>query len=313
MSRFENEDQQRRDRARAHLARTRNRRTETRVVWKKREENAPEKRRRATPRELAIVLAASALLGLVVGDGWPVFARDLIGSSPTQLTRIAVLGANRLTPESVARATGVAPGAALSEVDEQDIEAMLIAQPWIEDASAARLPGGSLVVSVDERIPAATTLAGDAGQRFGVDASGHIFAPLEAGDLPHLVVREALAPGSRDARLARAIEISAQLPERGLALPMEIEVAGEEDPSGFTLHFAGLDTEFVLGRDDLPERLDRLSRLLALRPAEVARAARVDLRFEDQVVLQKEAARNGSLRNATSRGYAAPRETRQAG
>jgi len=311
MSRFENEDQQRRDRARAHLARTRNRRTDHRVVWKRREECTPEKRRTATRRELALVLAASAVLGLLLGDGWPVFARDLFRSGPAPLTRIAVLGGSRLTAESIARATGVAPGTALSELDEAHIESQLVAQPWIESASAARLPGGSLVVSVAERIPAATTLVGESRERFAVDASGSVFAPLASGELLRLVASEPLAAGSQDARLARAIEISTQLAHLGLATPAEISVAADEDPSGFTLRFAGLDTDFVLGREDLPERLDRLSRLLALRPAEVARAARVDLRFEDQVVLQKEAARKGSLHNAATRGYVVPRGTRR--
>ena len=143
MSRFENEDQRRRDRARTHLERTRNRRTDARVVWNRRQDSAPERPRRATPHELALVLAASALLGLLLGEGWPLFARDLLRSRPAPLTRIAVLGASQLTPESVARATGIRPGSPLSEVDEEQIEALLVAQPWIENATAALLPGGS--------------------------------------------------------------------------------------------------------------------------------------------------------------------------
>jgi cell division septal protein FtsQ len=313
MSRFENETQQRRDRARTHLERTRNRRTETRVVWKRREETASPKRRPTTRHEFAAVLVASSILGMLLGDGWLVFARDLTSSEPAAITQIAVLGATRLSAESVARATGVSPGAALSGLDEERIAARLTAQPWIESARATRLPGGSLVVSVHERIPAATALAGNPSQPFAVDASGSVFAPLDSDELPRLLLSEPLTPGTTDTRLAQAIELSAQLPGLGLAAPVAIHVANAEDPSGFTLRFAGLETNFVLGRDDLSERLDRLSRLLALRPAEVARAARVDLRFEDQVVLQEGAAPNGSLRDATTRGRAASRGTRQAG
>lgn len=311
--RFEHEDQTRRDRARAHLARVRDRRAEHRVVWKRRTPREDPPARPMRRGEVVLVLAASMLAGSLLGDGWLVFARDVLESRPPALTRIAVEGARQLSPRSVATATGVAPGTPLAELDEARIEDNLTAQPWIRAARARRLPGGSLVVSVDERIPSATTLAGEPARVFAVDAMGAVFAPApeHAGALPRLVLSEEPTLGEEDPARARAIEIGSWLPDHGLATPREIGVA--TDDRGFTLRFAGLDTEFVLGSVDLPARLDRLSRLLAQRPAEVAAAARVDLRFEDQVVLQKGEAREGSLHNATSRGDAAARGTRHAG
>ena len=204
------------------------------------------------------------------------------------------------------------PGSPLAELDEDAIAANLAAEPWALDARAARLPGGSLLVSVRERVPVATAAA-EGGERLAVDASGHVFSPVAGEGLLELQLAEPVVPGSQDPRLARAIALSQRLPDLGLAAPTSIDIAEASDPTGYTLRFEGLDTDFVLGREALEERLDRLSRLLAQRPGEVARAARVDLRFEDQVVLQEEATRKGSTRKAATRGRAQPRGTRRTG
>ena len=311
--RFEHEDQDRRDRARAHLARVRDRSAERRVVWKRRAEPERPPTQKASRRELGGVLLVSIVAGLLLGDGWLVFVRDLVGSQPAPLTRIAIHGTKRLSAESVAEATGVAPGTPLAALDEAQIEQTLTRHGWIREAHAKRLPGGSLVVSVIERVPSATTWLGEPARPFAVDASGAVFAPADSPEevLPRLVPAQPASLGDENPQLAHAIELNTQLLALGLATASEIGI--DPGAEGFTLRLPGLDTEFVLGKEDLSERLSRLSRLLAQRPAEVAGAARVDLRFEDQVVLQKGAAREGSLHKAASRGHAAPPETQHSG
>ena len=310
---FEHDEQQRLDRARAHLARVRDRRSTSRVVWKRQRETPREPRQPIGRGEILAVLGVGALLGLLLGDGWLVGARDLLSTNPAPLVRIAVDGTRQLSAAGVARATGVAPGTPLSEVDAERIAALLRTEPWIRSARALRLPGGALLVSIQERVAAGITLAGEPAQRFAVDASGTVFAPVgEAlGDLPRVVLSVPAMPGAQDARLAQALGLVAHAADFGLATPRLIAIA--PDARGFTLQLPGLETEFVLGNEALAERVERLSRLLAERPAEVASSARVDLRFEDQVVLSRGAARKGSHRSAAMRGHAAPQGTRFAG
>ena len=318
IDRFENEERERRARARAHLARVRSRQGEGRVVWRTREEREPEPRRtrpRIERREIVAVLAGSLLAGLLLGDGWLLSARDAFASEPLEIDRIAVRGAARLAPTTVARATGVEPGTRHANVDAAQVALTLADHAWIREARALRLPGGTLVVEVHEREPIATARAGAAARRFAVDASGTPFAPAGADSesLLRLDTATPVDPGEPDLRLVAALELAKRLLTLGLAVPSEVGVPDEADADGFTLRFPGLATRFVLGREDLDARAERLARLLAQRPAEVAAAERVDLRFEDQVVLEKGSARNGSARNAASRGRATPAGKRRSG
>ena len=74
-------------------------------------------------------------------------------------------------------------------------------------------------------------------------------------------------------------------PSRGLALPREIALGKEQDPEGIVLRLPGIEARFVFGAKDLDARVGMLAELLAKRPAEVAEAASVDLRFLGQAVL----------------------------
>ena len=51
----------------------------------------------------------------------------------------------------------------------------------------------------------------------------------------------------------------------------------------------GIEARFVMGAQDLDARVGMLAELLAKRPAEVAEAASVDLRFAGQAVLSGKA------------------------
>jgi hypothetical protein len=122
-----------------------------------------------------------------------------------------------------------------------------------------------------------------------------------------------VAPGEPDAGLAAAVALAGRLPDFGLAVPTRIRVQAPDDPEGFILGLAGLPARFVLGREDLDDRLAGLARLLAAGLGEVAEAASVDLRFEDQAVLRRRPGPKGPAQVAAERGGATPSGTSPSG
>lgn len=304
--RIEREAQARRARARAHLERVRGgapRRTPLAGALRP---TAALPR----PRTLAALFAAAALAGLWLGGD----ALAAAGAAPWRLRQVAVRGAERLSALEVARASAVPADATYAAVDPESVVRALEGHDWIASARVARLPGGTLVLDVTERRAAAATWIGT--EPFAVDAEGRPFATLgeeEARGLPRLRPATEPSPGEPHPRLAHAIAVARALPEHGLALPREISLAEEDDPRGLALRLPGLEAEFVLGAEAPERRVPALAELLARRPDEVAAAARVDLRFEDQAVLSGKADPKGEAQEAAWRGGAATSERQPRG
>jgi cell division protein FtsQ len=209
------------------------------------------------------------------------------GDAGWRVEAVEVLGSKRLTAVEVARAAGLERGATYDAAEPERVARTLGEHAWIAVAHAARLPGGTVVLSVQEREPLAVIET--RGGPLGVDAEGRPFAVLdshEARDLPRLRCENTPPPGEADARIADAIRLARSLPKRGLAMPRVIEVGNAGDPEGLVLRLPGLDARFVLGAEDLEARVGKMVELLAKQPAEVVDAASVDLRFAGQAVLR---------------------------
>jgi len=277
--RTEQEAQRRRARATQHLDRLRNRRTE------------PERKLPVPP--VAGKLAALAL-ALVFG-AWVGDDALALGGHGWQVSAVEVQGNSHLTGAEIARAAGIGLGDGYVAADPRRLAGSLRQNAWIAEAGAARLPGGTVVLRVREREPLAV-IEGRGGP-LGVDAEGRPFAVLDASDakdLPRLRCENAPPPGEADARIAEAIRVARSFPARGLALPREIALGKEQDPEGLVLRLPGIEARFVFGAKDLDARVGMLAELLAKRPAEVAEAASVDLRFLGQAVLSGKNEAKGS-------------------
>ncbi len=291
LTRTERAAQARRHRALAHLERV-------------------QARQRAQPRRLALrpLLLPAFGVAVVLGLGVGLFATE-----PGPLEVVAVRGIRALAPEEVAQATGLVAGEPLAAVDSAALEAALQEHAWIADARTLTLPGGRLVVSVVER-RAAAVLEGD--EPWAVDREGVPFAPASeaaGADLPRL--RAAVAPerGEPSADLAAAVALALALPEHGLPAPDEVSISAPEDPEGFALRLPALAPEVVIGRADIDARLAALRRLLDAALPEVAEARRIDLRFEDQAVLDVKSAPEEPTQAAAAHGRATPSNERPTG
>ena len=285
--RMEREARRRRERARQHLDRIRNERG-----------HSPRRRARLRlpmgPGESLLLVFGAFLAGMLTGE-------DTIANlgDAWRVERVEVLGAKRLAGSEVADAAGVALGSAWDMVEPARTRQALTEHAWVADAEVARLPGGTVVLEVQEREPMAVIEARSGP--LGVDAEGRPFAVLEAEEaeqLPRLRCDRTPPPGEPDERLAQAIRIARSLPERGLDLPEEIAVGDELDPEGVVLRLPGLQARVVLGNESFDERVDLLAELLAQRKTEVEASTQVDLRFAGQAVLRD----GDGERNALSAG-----------
>ncbi len=261
-------------------------------------------------RLLAVALASvSVAAGAALGT--PFGARVTSWLAPANLSQIHVRGAFRLDADMISAATGAALGAPISRQDIPQITERVALHPWVSNVRATVLPGGVLIVAIEEQVPEAVVVVEvDPGTTrvLLVDRRGMPFAPASAADvevLPHLLPTGSIAEGAPDTRLAAALDLAKRLPEHGLPGSVEIFIAEANDPEGLALHIPAIPAHIVLGWVDLDARLEQLAALLSADLAEVRDASRIDLRFGDQAVLRTHRSKAGE-QAAAARGVALP-------
>lgn len=243
-----------------------------------------------------LVVPACSLLSLGIGfvAAVPLFERFWLPRAP--LERVSVLGTEIRKPESIARRLLGSAGAPLSAIHRDTVEALVLADPWIESADSFRIPDGTLLVRVVERRAVARHQALPDEAVALVDPSGRRFmGAVEAGGALPLVS----GPIDVDASLsATALEILAELSRhRGLAqdpsmftlhLPAAAGAEPIEGGSGFVLDLGPDGPRVLLGQSFLKRRIARLASLLDQRDGLLAGASVIDLRYADRAVLRTE-------------------------
>ena len=142
-SRFEREAQRRHQRAHSHLERARRRRNGAQGFWRglSHPERSAWHAQRVVDAEARLripVAIASLAIGLVLGAGAWLQVGDAFRDAPVTVERIGVRGAQYLDAGEVARATGIAPGTALSALDTEALSLRLAEHDWIASARALR-------------------------------------------------------------------------------------------------------------------------------------------------------------------------------
>lgn len=263
--RRERSDRDRGRRARAHLDRRR----------QQRELRRP----RRLPR--LAVFGAALGLGLIFG-AW-------VGAPPAPIEAIAVAGNARIPTSDVAAAAGVERGEELGAAVLLRAIAGIRANPWIRSVRALALPGGVLLVRVEERQPHAllTPASGD-GAVLVVDASGAPFAPAGATSPTSLLRLRASAPLPQQSEphpdLVEALALGARIRSAGIG-GFDVALPVAEAPEGWILVARDDSLEVILGREPGDGRVARLARILTEKPEEIRGARRLDLRFADHAVV----------------------------
>ncbi len=248
--------------------------------------------RRAVAGLFVLAIALGSLASPFVIE---ILQGDDRSTAPVLVRGVAVQGNQRLSAAAVAKASGVSPDGLASEVDCEQVALDLESHPWIRRADVTLLPGGKLVIRIEEREPVALVrgraAAGDAIVWRLIDRSGTPFAKTRAEDwsrLPRFRSQRVLATGEIDPALIEALEIARQMSGRADWSPTshEIELPTEDAGRGWVLHSRTLPRTVILGEEELERRLERLALLLDSDLPSARAAEEIDLRFAGLAVLR---------------------------
>jgi cell division protein FtsQ len=236
---------------------------------------------------LAIWMAACAA-GVVLGM-WasePVIAR--LRPEVLAVRNVAVVGASRTPAAEIVRALGLSAGTPVLSVDAPELVRRIESHPWVAHARVTLLRPGRILVAVEEREPVAVALLGDPPTRFWLDASGTPFLPVgsaDAGDRLAVLGPEDAQPLAPDPRFAEGVTLAVAVKRHGIRGVRSVQVARAAPELLPALELAG-GVRVALGPGDHEAKLERLAALLLARPAELAGAREIDLRFGDRMVLR---------------------------
>lgn len=265
-----------------------------RVLAFRRRSGLPVRRRRRLLGLLRQLAVALALVGI------PAAALGWSATSPRfALARMDVETTERVNRAWVEERLAHLRGRNLVWMSMRKVERTLAEHPWIGGVELSKSLPDRLRVAVVERRPVAVLEAAEG--RFHVDEEGRVIAPVDAAGEPpgeagraggRLVLKESPpdggAPGwEREPALRRALEAATALsrvdPGWGGALS-EVEILGEED---LVLRTRELPFPLLVEAGAVEERVRAMVEMMPELLARVPEPARVDLRFENRMVIRR--------------------------
>ena len=241
-------------------------------------------RRRARLRRLLplVLLTAAAWFAVAVFGHW------LLTTPRFKVATVDVRGAARVPTARVLAAAAVDPGTSLFSLDPRAIAGRVAAIPEIRRADVVRELPDRVVITVEERRP--FTLV-NAGRLHWLDEEGRLLGASPEAVVPQVPVvsglsdEEVASMRSVPSPKARAaIALIRALLRTGSALAAEIseiDMSRQDGPLLYTVD----GVEVRLPAEEWEEQLVRLEGVLTQVADPDVRA--VDLRFRDQVILQR--------------------------
>lgn len=231
----------------------------------------------AAPSRLALRSAARAAVGLalaaaVVLGGWHLLA----GADLLRIREVRFAGMRHATAAELAALATVKPGDSLLTADLEALERAVARHPWVKSAEARRRLPPAVEVRVEERAAGALV---DLGGLYLVDRQAQVFkraAPGDGLDLPvvtgftrddYLKRRSDLEP-----LLAGALALLEGYARQGLSAFGAVSEVHVDPDEGVTLYLGEVATQVRLGVGDLPQKLERLRRVLDMLRADGRRA-----------------------------------------
>ncbi len=242
---------------------------------RRRVDRVPGERRRSAVRAALRALPAVAGAAALALGGALAWSQALAGEL-FRIREIRFEGLARATPEELLEISPVQRGDHLLLCDTDLVAAALRRHPWVSSVEVRRDLPSVLEAHVVERRPAAIV---DLGGLYLVDAKGEVFKralPGDGLDLPVItgIAREAWVERREDVEplLSAALILLARWAERGLAAREPVSELHVDPDYGTTLYAGDDGLEVRLGQGDLPEKLERMERVLSALAAEGRRA-----------------------------------------
>ena len=241
-------------------------------------------RRRARLRRLLplLVLTAAAWFAVVVFSHW------LLTTPRFSVATVDVRGASRVPPARILAAAAVEPGTSLFRLDPRAIAGRVAAIPEIRRADVVREFPDRVVISVEERRP--FTLV-HSGRLHWLDEEGRLLGASPEAVVPQVPVVSGLSDdevasmrSAPSPKALAAIALIRVLLRTGGALAAEISEIDMSRKDGPVLYTVD-GVEVRLGTEEWEEQLARLEGVLTQVADQDVRA--VDLRFRDQIILQR--------------------------
>src|SRR5712691_7275920 len=258
-----------------------------RSVFVARQRVGKEPRWRARQRRLWRALALAALaaavpLAVAVSAHW------LLTTPRFAVASVDVRGASRVPTVQILAAAAVEPGTSLFRLDPGAVARRVEAIPEVRRADVVREFPNRIVISVEERRP--FTLV-HSGRLHWIDEEGRVLGASPEAVIPQVPVVSGLSDdelasmkSAPSPKALAAIALIRALLRTGSALAAEISEIDMSRTDGPVLYTVD-GVEVRLGAEDWEERLARLEGVLGQVADQDVRA--VDLRFRDQVILQR--------------------------
>jgi cell division protein FtsQ len=242
----------------------------------------PRARRHGRLRRLLPLAALAAAAPFAASLHW------LLTTPRFAVASVDVRGASRVPTAQILAAAAVEPGTSLFRLDPRAVADRVEAIPEIRRADVVREFPNRVVVTVEERRP--FTLV-NAGRLHWLDEEGRLLGASPEAVVPQVPVVSGLSAdelasmkSAPSPKALAAIALIRALLRTGSTLAAEIseiDMGRKDGPVLYTVD----GVEVRLGTEDWEERLARLEGVLSQVAHPDVRA--VDLRFRDQVILQR--------------------------
>jgi cell division protein FtsQ len=204
-----------------------------------------------------------------------------------RVQHLEVEGCQYSSESEVRAAAQALLGKRIFGVDLDSVQEAVAAMPYVMEARVSRVFPSTIQISVVEKQPFA--LLNDRGM-LPVDAEGVLMPRLKAGaklDLP-IISGVRVARRGANARLPAGtlplLEFMRALNEANTVLYQQISEFHVDGRMNLTLFLVRDGVPVYLGKEEWPEKCDRLQTVLKQIEMRAERVASLDLRFENQVV-----------------------------
>lgn len=216
-------------------------------------------------RTAGLGLAAAGAVAAAGAGCWQGY-RFLTSGQPLRIREVRFTGQRHASEQDLAEAATVRRGDNLLRADLGQLERAVAKVPWVKRAEAHRRFPAAVEVRIEEHQPAALV---ELSGLYLVSADGEVFkraAPGDGLDLPVVtgISREDFVqrPAEAKPQLAGALALARAYAQAGLAESAPISEIHLEADQGVTLYVGAEGTEVRLGTGDLPQKLNRLQKVL---------------------------------------------------